>query len=153
MMKLHSLYHITAVTYDMPPQMIGVLQKLLHIRVTDCRNTVDFVICRHDRFCTAFFNAAAKRLHVIFEFIPQGYGGRCGYPVPLRIVRIKMLECCPAADILCIRTTHAPDICSRCFSGQVRILSVSLLGSAPSRVTLHINRRCPPAYPRQLLSL
>ena len=153
MMKLYRLLEISTVTDHMSGKLPLILQKILYLMVNHRRNTVDFIIGSHHGFRTALCNCLAERLQIIFMLISFINGGRYGNTILLHIIRIKVLQGCRTPDIKRIVSFHSLNV-RRChLSCKARILSIGLFRSAPSRITLHINGRCPAAKTSPVVSL
>ena len=145
MMKLYRLLEISTVTDHMSGKLPLILQKILYLMVNHRRNTINLIIRSHHGFRTALCNGLAERLQIIFMLISFINGGRYGNTILLHIIRIKVLQGCRTLDIKRIVSFHSLNI-RRChLSCKARILSIGLFRSAPSRITLHINGRCPAA--------
>ena len=141
MMAVHGLLHIAAITDNvMDPPLL--LCKLLHLMIQDCRHTVDLIVRRHHCLGTALHNGAAKRLQIIFIFVARIDGGGFPHTTILYIIRIEMLERCTAPDMFPV-TAHSLNICGCHLPGKIRILPICLLGTSPSRITFHVDRRRP----------
>ena len=153
MMKLYRLLEISTVTDHMSGKLPLILQKILYLMVNHRRNTVDFIIGSHHGFRTALCNGLAERLQIIFMLISFIQRRRSGNPVFFHIVCVKMFQSCRTLDIKRIVSFHSLNI-RRChLSCKARILSIGLFRSAPSRITLHINGRCPAAKTSPVVSL
>ena len=109
MMHVGDLCHCPAVSHCVE-ETILILQNALHLRVENSRHTVDPVIGRHHARCTAFRDNSPERLEI--ELIPVARINARILPssASLRIVSIKMLERCSAANVIRVFSLHSFDI-------------------------------------------
>ena len=143
MMHIGNQRHCAAVSYRMKKAVL-ILQNCLHLRVKDARHTVDPVVSRHHTGCTAFRDNSPERLEI--KFIPvAGINARIlPSSAVLRIISIKVLERCSAADIIRVVSLHPFYIGRSHLAGKKWIFPVIFLISSPSWISLEVNGRCPP---------
>ena len=141
-MERYILREIAAVSYH-ESQSPSVFEDFLYIRIYNRRNPRKFVICRHYRVCSAAGYRAFKCRIVILVQRPWIDIGRGSSTLVFGIVGAEMLQRRDGLKVLPVPVRKPFCVCRRHFSGQVRILSVALLVSAPERISAQVNGRPP----------
>ncbi len=97
---------------------------------------VNLVVAAHNRFGLRFLYRRLKRREINFPECPLGQIRRAAHALVFLIVCGIMLHACAHVFAL-----HAPDIGSRHFPGQIRVLGQILEIAPAQRTSLDIYRR------------
>ena len=143
-MREQRLTEIGAVR-DNKPKPPLLLEDAFQIGIAERRHAVNLVVGGHDALCAAEPDRRHERRIVVFIFQARRQIGIIVDAVFLKVICAEVLERRQHLEIAGMLPRHAGCQRGGQFTCKERILAVSLLGSAPARIALHIDRRAPDA--------